>query len=385
MLAEPGALAVVFAGLCTFLDLYATQALLPMLTRDFGATPADVSLTVTATTFAVALIAPFIGAVSDALGRKRLIVAAMFALVLPTIMIARVDGLGAMVFWRFVQGLLLPPIFAVTVAYVGEEWPPARATTVTGIYVAATAFGGFLSRFLSGLIAEHLGWRPAFLVLAAITLVCAAAVAWLMPRERHFIRSGGLLASGRFMLGHLANPQLVATFGVGFGVLFSFIAVFTYIDFVLVAPPFELSTAALGSIFVVYLIGLWIAPLTGILVRRLGRRRLVALAIGLWICALLLTFGKSLMLILAALTICAACGFVCQSCATSYVAISARQARSSAVGLYVTFYYVGGSAGGVTAGFAWNLAGWPGCVAAVAVVLALIAALVLRFWREANV
>lgn len=382
MFAESRVLGVALAGIGCFLDLYATQALLPMLARQFAATPAEISLTVSATTFAVALIAPFIGAVSDALGRKRVIVTAMFALVVPTVGVAFSGSLDQMVFWRFVQGLLLPPIFAVTVAYVGEEWPPAEATAVTGLYVSATALGGFFSRFLTGLVAEHFGWRAAFLALAAITLACALGVTRFLTRERRFTRSGGFVNSGRFMLAHLRNPRLVATFGVGFGVLFSFIAIFTYIDFVLVAAPFHLTTAALGTIFVVYLVGLVITPFTGRFVARLGRRRVVAVAIAIWIGGLMLTFVPSLPFILAGLTICAASGFVCQSCATSYVAISARQARSSAVGLYVTVYYIGGSTGAVVAGIAWNLFGWPGCVGAVTLVLLAVAATVLRFWEE---
>ena len=54
--------------------------------------------------------------------------------------------------------------------------------------------------------------------------------------------------------------------------------------------------------------------------------------------------------------------------------MTARQARSSAVGLYVTIYYVGGAAGAIVPGYAWTVAGWPGCVATVAAVVALVAA-----------
>ncbi len=375
------AVAIALAAICAFIDLYATQALLPLLAREFAATPAAVSRTVSATTFAVALIAPFTGAVADAIGRKRVIVAAMFALVAPTVMVALAGSLDAIVFWRFVQGLMLPPIFAVTVAYIGEEFP-AEATAMTGIYVAASGVGGFLSRFLSGLLAEHFGWRVAFLGLAAVTLACAAGTAVLMPRERRFIKSRGVVVALRFLGHHLADPQLLVTYFVGFGVLFAFVAIFTYINFLLAAPPFDLSTAALGGIFVVYLVGVAFAPLTGRLVALLGRRRLVALAAALWLVGLAITLAPSLALILLGLALCVASGFMCQSCATSYVAVTARQALSSAVGLYVTIYYVGGGVGAVIAGYAWSLAGWPGCVAAVAVVVVLMAVLAYRFWRE---
>jgi YNFM family putative membrane transporter len=183
---------------------------------------------------------------------------------------------------------------------------------------------------------------------------------------------------------HLRNPELLASYAVGFGVLFSFVGTFTYVNFLLAAAPYHLSTAALGTIFVVYLVGVATTPLSGAIVARIGRRRLVALSGGLWIAGLLITLVPSLPAILAGLAACVACGFMCQSCATSYVAVTARQARSSAVGLYVTFYYAGGGLGAVVPGYAWAAAGWPGCVACGIVVIVLMVAVALAFWRETD-
>jgi predicted MFS family arabinose efflux permease len=376
-------IAIAVAGFCSFLDLYATQALLPLLARDFAAGATEVSLTVSATTLAIALIAPVTGAAADRFGRKRIIAGAMFALVLPTLMVALAQSLQQMVFWRFVQGLLLPPVFAVTVAYVGEEWPPDKATTLTGVYMAAGCFGGFASRFVTAVFAEHWGWRAAFHALTLATLVCAVAVAALLPRERRFVRTGSLLASARYMLRHLADPPLLATFAVGFGVLYTFVGAFTYVNFVLAAPPFGLSTAALGSVFVVYLVGIVASPMSGRLAARFGRRRLLSVVIAVWAGGVGLTLWPALWAILAGLAVVAACGFLAQSVATSFVALHASVARSSAIGLYVTCYYVGGSAGAVLPGLAFAAGGWPACVASILAMLGLMALLVRRFWRDA--
>jgi MFS transporter, YNFM family, putative membrane transport protein len=379
MPADKRALGVVLAAIGAFIELYVTQALLPLLTHEFHATVTEVSRTVSAATLAVALTAPFSGLAADAIGRKRIIVAAMFALVVPTAMAGFAQTLGALVFWRFVQGLLLPPIFAVTVAYVGEEFP-GEATAMTGLYVAASGVGGFLSRFLSGLLAQSFGWRAAFWGLAVVTLACAIGSALLMPRERRFTKSGGLAPSLRFMAAHLRSPSLIATYAVGFGVLFSFVGIFTYINFVLAAPPFSFSTGALGTIFAVYLVGVVATPLTGRLVTRLGRSRLVAAATAVWLAGLAMTLAPNIVMILLGLALCVTCGFLCQSCATSYVAVTALQGRSSAVGLYVTFYYLGGALGAIVPGYAFALAGWPGCVATAAAAVIALAALATLFW-----
>jgi hypothetical protein len=151
--------------------------------------------------------------------------------------------------------LLLPPIFAVTVAYIGDEWPAARVAGVAGIYIAGSSLGGFCGRFLPGLLSDLFGWRPAFLALAGLSLAGALMVVLLLPKEKGFIRSPGLFASAQQMLRHLKNPQLLATYGIGFGVLFNFIAVFTYVSFHLAAPPYRFSSTLLGLIFVTYLAG----------------------------------------------------------------------------------------------------------------------------------
>jgi predicted MFS family arabinose efflux permease len=381
MLPDRRRIAVALAGFCAFINLYSPQAVLPLLAQEFGVGVADISTTITAGTLAVAFIAPFTGTVADVIGRKRIIAAAMFSLAIPTAMVALAPDLRTMILWRLLQGLMLPPIFVVTVAYIAEEWPRREAVAVTGIYTLAAGLGGFFGRFLPGVLADLLDWRRAFMSLAAITLALAAGVAVLLPRERNFVGSEGMRASATHMLRHLRNPQLVATYAVGSGVLFMFVATFTYVNFLLAAPPFNLSPSLLGSIFVVYLVGAAMAPLAGRLVDRFGRRRVVVSVIGLWMCGLCLTLISSLPLIVLGLTISAACGFQCQTLATSFVATSAEQGHSSSVGLYVTCYYLGGSIGGALPGLAWNAAKWPGCVATMLVVLILMAVTVGHFWK----
>src|SRR5450755_475116 len=312
-------LAVGLIGYCAFINLYAPQSILPLLSHEFGASAAEVSTIITVSTLAVALTAPFTGAIADVLGRKRVIVAAMFVIVVPTVMVGLATSLSALIFWRAVQGLVLPPIFAVTVAYIGDEWSPREATTAAGIYSSGSSLGGFSGRLVTGFLADLIGWRAGFVALAGIAFAGAIAVAFLLPRERKFVRSEGLLASGRQMLAHFRNGQLLATFAVGFGVLFCFICTFTYISFHLAAAPYNLSASWLGALFVVYLTGSALTPWTGWAVGRFGRRRFTARVIGLWAAGIALTLVPSLPLIILGLAICAACGLVCQSISTGYV------------------------------------------------------------------
>jgi len=299
--------------------------------------------------------------------------------------VAFAGSVPALIFWRFVQGLLLPPIFAVIVAYIGDEWPAAEVPGIAGLYVAGSSLGGFAGRFVTGLLADLVGWRGAFLAIAAMTLLSAAAVAWLLPRERKFVRSDRLATSFIQMLRHLGNGQLVATYAVGFGVLFNFVATFTYISFHLAAPPYRFSATLLGAIFITYLVGTVVTPMAGRAVDRFGRRGFMLATIAAWALGALLMLSPSLLAIIAGLTLCAGCGMLCQAISTGLVTATAREGRSSAVGLYVSSFYIGGAVGAVLPGLLWDSGGWPAVVAMVVAMLGVMAAIVALAWRPSLV
>jgi predicted MFS family arabinose efflux permease len=382
MPSDPRRIAIVFCAICAFLHLYSPQAVLPLMAAELGAGAAGAGLVITASTLAVAATAPFTGALSDLLGRKRVIIAAMVLLLVPGVMVPLSGSLNELIFWRFIQGLLLPPIFAVTIAYIGDEWPPQQATGVIGIYTSASSVAGFLGRFIPGALIVYVGWRGGFFALAALTALCLIVVAALLPRERQFVRASNLAASLRQMLAHLRNPKLLATYAVGFGVLFNFIAVFTYMSFHLAGPPFHRSAAFIGAIFVVYLAGAAAVTLTGRMIAAIGRRTFILWVLAAWAGGILLMLIPSVPVVVLALAIASICGMFAQAASTSFVAVSAQGGTSSAVGLYVTSFYLGGTVGGWLAGLAYEAGGWPATLALVIGMLAIMATIVAATWSR---
>jgi YNFM family putative membrane transporter len=373
-------IAVAAAGFSAFVNLYSPQALLPELSREFGVGPGAISGLMTASTAAVALSAPFTGALADVIGRKRLITAAMFLIAVPTVIMTFSASVPEMTFWRFVQGLLLPPIFTVTVAYIGDEWPPADVARVAGLYISGSAVGGFCGRFIPGVLTDVIGWRHAIQVVALLTFAIAIVVALMLPRERNFVRSGGLLTSLVQMMRHLRDRRLLATYAIGFGVLFNFIGTFTYVSFHLAAPPYSFSPTLLGALFITYLVSSPLVPWVGRAIAIFGRRSFVLGVIALWIVGALLLLSPPVTLIIAGLTLCAVCGMLCQAVSTGYVTLTAKEGRSSAVGLYASTFYIGGSAGAFLAGIAWTQAGWTGCVVLIVAMQLAMAAIVATLW-----
>ena len=374
--------AVVIAGACAFLPMYATQPLLPEFTRLFHAGEDQVSLTVTGATLAVCLSAPLVGVVADRFGRKRSIGPAALGLAAATALAATAGSLHQLVAWRFAQGLFVPGLIAVIVAYIAEEAPPTAAGSVTAAYVTGTVVGGLTGRLACAWTAQHFGWRNAFLLLAGMTLLGALAVWRWLPASRNFHRTTDPLDSARAMLQHLRNSKLLATYFVGFNALFCLVGIFTSVTFYLAAPPFHLSTAALGLVFLVYALGVVVTPASGPAIDRLGHRAAMVCATAIVAAGAALTLVHSLPAVVAGLAVLSTGVFVGQSAASSHVALSARHTRSAATGLYTCFYYLGGSAGSASLGAAWRLGRWPACVAIVLAVQFLAAAVAHRYFSR---
>lgn len=358
--------AITLAGACTFLNVYCTQPLLPLLRQVFQASELQVSLTVGATILGVALAAPFTGMIAERRGRKKVIVPSLFLLTVPTALAATSTSLLQLILWRFVQGIFVPGIIAVMLAYIVEEWAGRGVGSAMSSYVTGTVIGGFLGRFISGLVAAHLNWRASFLIIAGLNLTGAMLVRLWLPLAKKFVRTEHLRQAFADMKQHFRNPRLLANFAMGFMILFSLVGCFTYANFYLAAAPFHLNAAELGSIFFVYLLGVVITPQSGRLLDRFGLGRVAFLYCGMMIAGLLLTLPKSLPVVITGLALFSSGVFVAQAAASVQTGTIAGRARSSAAGLYVTFYYLGGTIASVVTDFFWQWRRWPGCVALLA-------------------
>ena len=383
LLGNPGAMsprtgiAVFSLGLCALLNIYSTQPLLPELARDLHVPVGLGTWTISATTLGVAVMAPFAGSVSDYLGRKAVMLAAIGATLAATLACATAWSFTTLLVCRFAQGLLIPFVFAVAVAYVAEEYAGAAGNA---LYISGTAFGGFCGRFLSGAASAEFGWRSSFVVLAGVSLVTLVVTAAWLPREQRFQRASSLLASVRGIGAHVRNVRLLGTCFVGASILFLQVGSFTYAGLHLEAPPFGLSTFEVGAVFAVFLIAVVVTPLTGRLITRIGPLRTFVLASVVSLVGLGLTLIPATPAVVAGLAASSTGVFSGQACATSHAAGSGGSARSSSVGLYLTCYYAGGSIGAVTPAPFYAGGGWPACAGLLAAVVVVSVLVALGTW-----
>lgn len=379
-------LAIACAAFSAFINLYATQAILPILRARFDAGVGAVNLTVTAAMLTVALLAPFTGLISDAVGRRPLIIIAALGLTLPTLGIALAPNLPAVIVCRFAQGMLVPFIFSSTVAYIGEEWMMPATGEVMALYVSGSIIGGLTGRLATGVAAGLTGgldgWRWGFAGLAVLNLLAALAVWRFLPRSTHFRPSTRIAQMTSGLAAHFRNPPLLATFAIGASLLFVPAGLFTFATHYLSEPPFGLGPSALGLLFLVYIPGALVTRQSAVLARKFGRRRAVAIAMGIGVAGSLISLSTSLPVIILGFTLVATGMFLTQTIATTYVSISSATAKSLAAGLYVAAYYFGGSLAPVLLTPVWLASGWLGCVAVLIAAQLIAIGLAGRFWVD---
>lgn len=376
-------LAVFLCGAFAFLDLYCTQPILPFLAQVFHASETRVSMTVSASTLGVAAAAALLALFGERLNRKRTIIGSMSALAVVTALAATAPNLEVLAMWRLLQGLLTPGIFIITIAYVTEEWPARLVPRVMSVYVAGTVFGGFVGRVSGGLLAEHYGWRLMFLVLGIAGAAGAVMTQRVLRPATSWNASPHVQSRFGPMLDNLRNTRLLATFGIGFCMLFTLVSLFSYITFHLVQRPFFLSTSELSWLFAVYLFGLLATLAMGTVLARIGLLHGMLFAVALCVLGVILTLAPSLLTVGIGLSLASSGVFIAQTCTNSFLRDAAPQgARVSAAGMYICSYYVGGTVGGVLPGLIWRTAGWPGCVITICAFLLIAGAFAFFGWRR---
>lgn len=356
-------LALFFAGFVTFSTIYAFQPLFPNLVDEFDISPAVASLSLSFTTFALALTLPLSGSISDAWGRRGIM---GFAVVLGSLL-ALVGPLGTslptILAIRLVQGVVLAGVPAVAMAYLNEEIAPRSLGSAMGLYIAGNAFGGMTGRIITAGLTDLMNWRAAVAGIGLLSLLLGLLFLVLLPPSRNFKRRplhlGQLTAS---LFGHLRNPGLLCLFFLAFTCMGGFVTLYNYVTFRLLGPDFDLSQAQVALIFLAYAFGACGSSVMGGLVDRFGRSLILFTALTVMTSGLLLTLSTHLFAVVLGIVIFTIGFFGAHAIASAWVGLFAGQARAQASSLYLFAYYMGSSVSGTGGGLFYDAWGWTGVV-----------------------
>jgi MFS transporter, YNFM family, putative membrane transport protein len=368
-------------GLTAFLtvvDLFATQAILPSLTRAYGVTPAAMGFAVNSSTMGMAVAGLLVSLFSQRIDRRLGILLSLAVLSVPTALLAVAPDLTTFTILRVMQGLCMASAFTLTLAYLGEECSAADAGGAFAAYITGNVASNLIGRLISAALADHLGLAWNFYFFAALNLAGAVLVYYTIAQTPPMDQMGPAPRSPFAAWSeHLRSPQLRAAFGIGFCILFAFIGTFTYVNFVLVRPPLSLGPMELGFVYFVFLPSVVTTLLAGRAVHRWGTRPTLWASLALAGGGLPLLLLPNLAAVLAGMVLIGVGTFFAQATATGLVSRAATADRGSASGIYLACYFAGGLVGTAVLGQIFDRIGWPACVGGIALALGAAALLAL--------
>ncbi|SEM85605.1 MFS transporter, YNFM family, putative membrane transport protein [Pseudomonas sp. ok272] len=373
-------LALFSGGFATFALLYCVQPMMPLFSREFSINAAQSSLILSVATGMLAIGLLVTGPISDRIGRKPVMVVALFAAALCTMASAVMPTWEGILVMRALTGLSLSGLAAVAMTYLSEEIHPQHIGLAMGLYIGGNAIGGMSGRLIVGVLIDFISWHAAMLVIGGLALI-AAAVFWkVLPPSRNF-RSRSLhprsLLDG-FTL-HFRDAGLPLLFLEAFVLMGAFVTLFNYIGYRLLAAPYHLDQAFVGLLSVVYLSGIYSSAKIGSLADKLGRRNVLWGTIVLMLVGLAVTMLTPLPLVILGMLIFTFGFFGAHSVASSWIGRRATKAKGQASSLYLFSYYAGSSIAGTAGGVFWHLGGWTGIGLFIAglLLIALLVALKL--------
>lgn len=374
------AVSALFLGsLASFGVVYAVQPLIPVFSRQFQLTPAAASLALSFTTAGMALSMLLIAGWAGCLNRKLTMLASLTGSAVLLVGAAFSGDFTMLLICRGLQGILVAGFPAAAIAYINEEFDPGTTGLVTGIYISATTLGGLSGRFFASLLSDYFSWQTA-LGCMGIGAFLIGLWFWLgLPAARHFVPHkimpreiiGGLRQN-------LSNPLLLKIYAMAFGMMGSFIAVYNYIGYPLMAPPYNLSQTAIGALFSLYLVGTFSSTFLGGKADKYGSGQILCLSLGIMLAGGLITLPDSLWCKVLGLAVLTFGFFGAHATACGWVGKCATGDKAQAAALYLLFYYVGASVIGTAGGWFLLRYGWTGVILLVGVILGSALALAVR-------
>jgi YNFM family putative membrane transporter len=373
--------ALFLAAFSMFGSLYSVQPLLPIFVTEYGVRADESSLALSLTSAVLGIFMVFAGALSDAAGRKRLMVTSLWLTAVLNFIVMAAPTWTTLLIARTLLGLVLCGVPAVAMAYIAEEVDPRSLSFAMGLYIGGTAIGGMVGRILLGVMADVASWRLGMGVFATLVLASAVSMQRLLPESRHFVATP--MVAGQFLpgLGKLfKDPGLRWLYAEGFLLMGSFVTVFNYISFRLSAAPYSLSHTLISFLFFSYVVGSGSSAWAGGLADRVGRRKV------LWWMVLTMVVGLGLISLqplaaVAAGAVVLAFGFFGgHTITSSWVGRRALGARAQASSLYLLFYYMGSSVIGTAGGWFWSRDAWSGVALLVGGSLVLALAVAIRLF-----
>lgn len=346
---------IYFCTVITFCSLYAAQPIQPVFQHEFSLTSLQAILFTTLMMLPLGFAPMFYGVLLESLSARMIVRTAILLLGVLELVFSLTSNYLLLLTIRGLQGMAIPAILTSLVSYISFTAPREDVQSAIARYIAATILGGFLGRFLSGLFTDFFGWRFFFFVLGLLLI-------WGFFLLRTLEKDANLEYS-RPKLGEVAElvkqPQFFWLYCTIFSVFFVFAGLLNFLPFELKALNPSFRETGIGFMYFGYVMGILVSLNVRRLISLFGLETRVAMA-GLFlyiigICGFMIPDHRTMFL--AMFVFCTGM-FMAHSLLSGYINTLAKSKKGIANGVYISFYYLGGTIGSFAPGVLYEHFGW---------------------------
>lgn len=367
---KKASLALFFGGFVTFAILYTTQPLLPIFAKEFHVSAASASLTVSVSTGILSLMMLLAAALSDRIGKKKIMVLSLLFTSVLGMMITFSPNFISLVLFRAFLGVFAAGVPSIAMAYVAEEFHPSGIGKIMGLYISGTSIGGMAGRILTSLLTDFFSWRAAVFTIGAISFILSVIFWITLPAPRHSVKktlNDKTMFKAYYV--HFRNKPLMSLIFLGFLFMGGFVTLYNYIGFLLIEPPYSFSQSIIGFIFFTYLFGSFSSVYMGKKADQYGHSPVLKVSIALTVFGAILTLAPPIFVKIIGISIFTYGFFGCHSIASAWIGEQAKINKTQASSLYLLSYYLGSSLAGTIGGYFWAHFHWLGVIAFIVILL----------------
>ncbi len=364
-----------FVTIATFCSLYAAQPIQPLFAAEFHLSALQ-ALCFTTLMMAPLGFAPlFYGYILEAFSAKILTRWAVGGLGVLNLLFAFSHDTTTLLTIRAVQGLVFPAIITSLVSYISYSSTSENLQQRIGLYIGTTIFGGFFGRFASGICSHYFGWQFFFIVLG-ISLLFGV---WLLRDMERDVKMEYTRPQLSDLLSILSQRSFLFSYLSIFCFFFVFAAMMNFLPFQVKMLYPEKGEGGVGLLYLGYMTGMILSVNARRLIGWLGSvRRAVFFGIGLFACGSLFFWVENYWIIFFAMFLFCSGFFLVHPLLTGHVNRITKENKAIANGLYISFYYLGGTCGSFFPQAVYRGYGWEGFLLLLGAVLLLASFLVSR-------
>ena len=358
---------VIYIAIITLSSIYIPQPILPLLALEFGTTAQNTSAITSITLLPMAFAPLFYGYFLENHQPKLILSLSLFVAGIFQILLAWCESLETFLLLRFIQSLFFPAILTTLLTILTRSQSGSLQFTVS-IYIASTIAGGLIGRMGGAYLTELFSWQICFILLGvSLTLGGIFSLSWIANQASKLTQF-----TFSQILPLLGNKTSLVVLSSVFVMFFSFQAVLNTLPFYAKEMFPHISQNELGRLYLGYSIGIVVSLLANPIIKLCGgREKTIFLSLNLFALGLCVFLLHSLMWIYVGMFVMCFGSFIAHSVLNALNNSLNPKYKAASSGLYLSFYYTGGTLGSYLSSFVFELFGWQMLIISLAITLSL--------------